>query len=120
MSEKEQETVEKDSNTQTETTDETKPKISEHAIFDNGRIILKDRPSVEDVKKGIAFQQEIANRRLAENEDLVLNQVNKRLDEAFYTLWRNEVNSHFRLLLRYRNRAKKVKDEEKSEQKESA
>lgn len=95
-------------------------KISEHAFFDNGRLLLKDHPDTAKIQQGIAYATKIANIRMKENEELILMQVEKRLDPAFYTLWCREANSFFRLSLRYRRRAAQLAKTEKSTKKEPA
>jgi len=89
----------------TETEESAKPVRSKHAIFDNGKIILENHPAGEELCSIIAKEQNIANLRLAENEDLILQQIESRLDESFYVLWCHEANQYFRLMLRYRKRA---------------
>ena len=112
---KNRKTAESDDATETPTN-----KISEHAFFDNGRLLLKGHPDAAEIRRGISYAQEIANIRMKENEELILWQVEKRLDEAFYTLWCREVNDFFRLSLRYRRRAAQLPKTEESTKKEPA
>lgn len=106
-----------DLNDQQEGSEQKNP---EHSPDDDAKISGDAEKRYESTLNNLSEAQRISNVRLKEDEVLILNHVKNKADEAFYNLWCLEANDYFRLLLRFRNRAAKIRDLADESDKESA